>query len=113
MVVTSNLDTISKLGQMMAATDSKTAKENKLATGQKVVNDAAASLSISDHLKQKLKAEADVAAENLLSSESDVMDIARADEMIRQANSNILNQADDAVKVQSGQNAAATIELLR
>lgn len=114
MVVTNSLDTMNKLSQMMTVTDSKAMKENKLATGRKVVNDDAASLSISSQLRQKMKAEAeaDVAAENLLSSESSVMDIAKADEMIRQANTNILNQADDAVKVQSGQNAAVAIELL-
>ncbi len=33
--------------------------------------------------------------------------------MIRQANLNILNEADDAVKVQSGQTSAAVMELLK
>lgn len=114
MVVTNNYDAISKLGLMMTG-GNKVGKENKLATGQKVLSDDAASLTISDRIKNKMKTEQeaeDIAAENMRASESNVIDIAKADEMIRQANKNILDQADDAVKVQSGQSTDAVKALL-
>lgn len=66
----------------------------------------AAELSLSGYTRQ-------AAQENELSSESDILDVSKADEMIRQANLNILNQADDALKVQSGQTVAMAIELLK
>lgn len=66
----------------------------------------AAELTLSARTKQ-------IAEENALSAESAMFDVSKAEEMIRQANQNILNQADDAVKVQSGQSVAVAIELLK
>ncbi len=66
----------------------------------------AAELTLTSRIRQ-------IAEENIMSSESNFMDVTKAEEMIRQANQNILSRADDAVKVQSGQTAAATIELLK
>lgn len=66
----------------------------------------AAELTLSGYTKQ-------AALENEMSAESNVFDVSKADEMIRQANRNILNQADDALKVQSGQTIATVVELLK
>lgn len=68
--------------------------------------DKAAELTLSGKLRQ-------AAEENILSAQSDVLDVSKADEMIRQANRNILTQADDALKVQSHQSVAVAIELLK
>lgn len=68
--------------------------------------DKAAELTLSGKLRQ-------AAEENILSSQSNIFDVSKAEEMIRQANQNILTQADDALKVQSHQNVAVAIELLK
>lgn len=82
-------------------------KKNTLAQEEKAQKpEKAAELTLSAKLRQ-------VAEENILSAQSSVLDVSKAEEMIRQANQNILNQADDALKVQSGQTAAAAIELLK
>lgn len=82
--------------------------ERKEALSEQKANepDKAAELTLSGYTKQ-------AAQENGLSAESDIFDVSKADEMIRQANLNILNQADDAFKVQSGQTIAKAIELLK
>lgn len=113
MVVTNNYDAINRLGQALGFTG-RTGREDKLAVGQRVADDDAASLSISAKARQAQEKDIlAVAEENILASESSFMDIARADEMIRQANSNILYQADDAVKAQSAQDAGTVMGLLQ
>lgn len=116
MVVANNLDAINKLGQLMTSGNTSK-KENKLAVGQKkVASDDAASLTLTENLRQKMKVAQgadDIVTENILASESNYMDITKADEMIRQANSKILDQADDAMKVQADQSTISVMELLR
>lgn len=97
---------------------SQTVKEKEsISSGQKLQEaEKAAELTISEKLKQKIGEGGntkEIAEENILSAQSDVLDVIKADEMIQQANRNILNQADDAIKVQSGQTAAVAIELLK
>lgn len=97
---------------------SQTVKDKKsISSGQKLQEtEKAAELTISENLKQKIGEGGntkEIAEENILSAQSDVLDVIKADEMIQQANRNILNQADDAIKVQSGQTAAVAIELLK
>lgn len=97
----------------------QTANEKKnISSGQQLQKEqTAAELKLSSKLKQKIGEDEKiraVAEENILSAESDAWDVAKADEMIRQANKNILAHADDAIKVQSyGQTAEVAIELLK
>lgn len=97
---------------------SQTARDkNDLLSGQQLQEtQTAAELTISKKLQQKIEEKEsanDVAAENALSAQSDAWDVAKAEEMIRQANRNILNHASDAVIAQSGQTAEVAIELLK
>lgn len=103
MIVRNNLETgtAAYAKQVQPANDKKDVAPKKPQT-----QEAAAELKLSNQVKQ-------IAEENILASESDVMDVARADDMIREANKNILNQAQDAVKVQSGQSVATVMELLK
>lgn len=84
------------------------AKENRLATGQKVsgsVTDAAASLQIKSRTNE-------AALENINAASSAVEDVARAEEMIREANRRILEQSDDSVLAQANQSTDAVTKLL-
>lgn len=104
MLVRNNLETVNTAyaKQTQPANDKKDAapKQNIQESEQ------AAELTLSARVAQ-------IAEENATSAESDTIDVSRADEMIRQANQNILNQAEDAIKVQSGQSVAVAIELLK
>lgn len=82
------------------------AKKDSLQEEKSQKPQAAAELTLSGSLRQ-------IAEENILSAQSGIVDVLKADEMIQQANQSILNQADDAIKVQSGQTAAAVAELLK
>lgn len=110
MLVRNNLETgaAAYAKQTLAVNDKKDAlpKQNAQETNQAAEPSKAAELTLSNRIKQ-------IAEENIQSSESGIMDVFKAEEMIRQANQNILNQADDAVKVQSRQTAAVAIELLK
>lgn len=84
------------------------AKENKLATGQKVsgsASDAAASLQIKSRANE-------AALENINAASSAVEDVARAEEMIREANRRILEQSGDSVLAQANQSTDAVTKLL-
>ncbi len=84
------------------------AKENKLATGQKVSDsssDAAASLQIKSRMNE-------AALENINAAASAVGDVARAEEMISEANRRILEQSDDSVLAQANQSTDAVTKLL-
>lgn len=104
MLVRNNLEAVNTA----YAKQSQPVNEKKeTSQGQKAQEpEKAAELTLSSRIKQ-------IAEENILSAESDVLDVSRAEEMIRQANRNILNQADDAVKVQSGQTVEKAMELLK
>lgn len=104
MLVRNNLENVNTAyaRQTQPANDKK-----ELMSEQKTQeSEQAAELTLSGRMKQ-------IAEENAMSAESDIVDVSKADEMIRQANQNILNQADDAFKVQSGQSVAVAIELLK
>lgn len=55
----------------------------------------------------------DIINENILSASSSFMDIAKAEDMIKNANMNILNNSDDAVMSQSKQSVSMIMELLK
>lgn len=84
------------------------AKENRLATGQKVSDpssDTAASLQIKSRASE-------AALENINAASSAAGDVARAEEMIREANRRILEQSDDSVLAQANQSTDAVTKLL-
>lgn len=88
------------------------AKENQLATGQKAaeqISEDAVALSIS----AKAGGTGEAALENANAAASAVTDVFKAEEMIREANKRILEQADDAVLAQANQTAIVTTELLK
>lgn len=87
-------------------------KEEKLAVGRKLsgqANDDAVALSIT----AKPADVSEAALENANSAASAITDIAKAEEMIREANRRILDQAGDAVLAQANQTVPATSELLK
>ena len=104
MLVRNNLENVNTAyaKQTQPANDKKDALSKQKAQEP----EQAAELTLSGRVTQ-------VAEENTMSSKSDIFDVFKAEEMIRQANQNILNQAEDAVKVQSGQSVAMAIELLK
>ena len=104
MLVSNNLETgnAAYVRQMEPAASRKdSSKEQKTQETEQ-----AAELTLSSRIKQ-------IAEENVLSAGSSILDVSKAEDMIRQAHLNILNEADDAVKVQSGQTSAAVMELLK
>lgn len=86
------------------------AKENKLATGQKMSE--ASSDAVSLQIKSKASDVSDAALENINAASSAVEDVAKADEMIREANRRILQNADDSVLAQANQTTAVVSNLL-
>lgn len=86
------------------------AKENKLATGQKVSEPSSDAASL--QIKSKAGEPAEAALENINAVSSAVEDIAKAEEMIREANRRILEQSDDSVLAQANQSTAAVTKLL-
>lgn len=88
------------------------AKDGRLATGQKITdteNNDAVSLKIT--VKPGDTAEA--ALENIMAASSSITDVAKAEEMIREANRRILEQAGDSVLTQANQTVEVTSELLK
>lgn len=86
------------------------AKENRLATGQKVSgssSDTAASLQITSKVN-----DTDAALENARAAASAVADVAKAESMIREANRRILENSDDSVLAQANQSTAEVTKLL-
>lgn len=91
-----------------------TANEEKLATGKKIANQeksdaGAVALKISAHPGEPTE----IAWENILSASSAITDVSKAEEMIREANRRILEQADSSVLTQANQTVALTSELLK
>ena len=93
-----------------AKANAAAAKENKLATGKKLsgLSSDAASLQIN----AKAGDVADSALENINAASSAVGDVAKAEEMIREANRRILEQSDDSVLAQANQSTDAVSMLL-
>lgn len=88
------------------------AKDDKLTTGQKIAeqpDNSAVSLKIT----AKSGETSEIAMENFLSASSSITDVSKAEEMIREANRRILEQADDSVLSQANQTVEVTSELLK
>lgn len=86
------------------------AKENKLATGQKVSEPSSDAASL--QIKSKASETVEAALENVNAASSAVEDVAKAEEMIREANRRILEQSDDSVLAQANQSTDAVSKLL-
>lgn len=86
------------------------AKENRLATGQKMteISSDAASLQI----QAKTGDISDSVLENINAAASAAADVTKADEMIREANRRILENADDSMLAQANQTTAVVSNLL-
>ncbi len=87
-------------------------KEEKLTIGQKLAEeekDDAVALSLSS----KATDASEFALENFNSAASTITDISKAEEMIRESNRRILDQASDAVLTQANQTVPVTSELLK
>lgn len=93
-----------------AKANTAVAKENRLATGQRVteLSSDAASLQI----KSKANETAEAALENAKAAASAVADVAKAEAMIREANRRILEHSDDSVLAQANQSTDAVTKLL-
>ena len=88
------------------------AKDDKLTTGQKIKeqeNNDAVSLKIT----VKAGDTPEAALENILAASSSISDVSKAEEMIREANKRILEQAGDSVLTQANQTVEVTSELLK
>lgn len=86
------------------------AKENKLATGQKVASQSSDAASL--QIKSKVNDTAEAAIENAKAAASAVEDVARAEAVIREANRRILESSDDSVLAQANQSTEAVTKLL-
>ena len=106
MLVKNSMETAVNTAYMKQTASTVDKKENPEEKARTQEAEKAAELTLSGKLKQ-------IAEENALSAGSSIFDVSKAEDMIRQANQSILNQADDAMKVQSGQSAAVAIELLK
>lgn len=94
-----------------AKANAAAAKESKLATGKKLsaLSSDAASLQI----KAKTSDVPDAAVlENINAASSLAADVAKAEEMIREANRRILAQSDDSVLAQANQTSDSVTKLL-
>ena len=90
-----------------AKANAAASKENKLATGQKV------SESSSDAASLQIKSKtSESALENVNAASSAVGDVAKAEEMIREANRRILAKSDDSVLAQANQSTDSVSKLL-
>jgi len=85
------------------------ARENKLTTGQKVSEPSSDAASL--QIKSRTSESAEV-LENINAASSAVGDVARAEEMIREANRRILEQSGDSVLAQANQSTDAVTKLL-
>lgn len=86
------------------------AKENKLATGQKMSETSSDAVSL--QIQSKAGDVSESALENINAASSAAADVAKADEMIREANRRILENADDSVLAQANQTTAVVSNLL-
>ena len=93
-----------------AKANAAASKESRLATGKKLsaLSSDAASLQI----KSKTGEVPDAALENINAASSLAADVAKAEEMIREANRRILAQSDDSVLAQANQSSDAVTKLL-
>lgn len=88
----------------------KAAKENKLATGQKMAETSSDAASL--QIQSKASDITDAVLENINAASSAAADVTKADEMIREANRRILENADDSVLAQANQTTAVVSNLL-
>ncbi len=86
------------------------AKENKLATGQKMSETSSDAVSL--QIQSRTGDVAEAALENINAASSAAADVTKADEMIREANRRILENADDSVLAQANQTTAVVSNLL-
>lgn len=86
------------------------AKESKLATGKKVAEPSSDAVSL--QIKSKASDTTEAAYENVNAVASAAGDIAKAEEMIREANRRILEQSNDSVLAQANQSTDAVTKLL-
>lgn len=84
-------------------------KEKKLATGQKMSDNSADAVSLQIKSKGNIT---ESALENINAASSLAADVAKAEEMIREANRRILENADDSVLAQANQTTAVVTNLL-
>lgn len=88
---------------------SETLKENKQS---EINDDSTVEVSISAQQKGILSdEELQCAIENVLASQSSIIDVTQAAEMIAQANKNILEHADEAILAQANQTKPMVSEL--
>lgn len=88
------------------------AKDDKLTTGQKI-SEQPDNSAVSLKITAKSGEASEIAMENILSASSSITDVSKAEEMIREANRRILEQADDSVLSQANQTVEVTSELLK
>lgn len=93
-----------------AKANASAAKENKLATGQKVAEQSSDAASL--QIKSRVSDTAEAALENAKAAASAVADVAKAEAMIREANRRILEHSDDSVLAQANQSTDAVTKLL-
>ncbi len=84
-------------------------KEDKLATGQKMTEQPAEAASLELTARGTVT---EATLENMNAAASLAADVARADEMIWEANRRILEGADDSVLAQANQQTAVVSKLL-
>lgn len=102
---------IRKTNEANEAYAAKTAaKESRLATGKKMT--AASSDAVSLQIQSKATDITDSVLENINAASSAAADVTKADEMIREANRRILENADDSVLAQANQTTAVVSNLL-
>ena len=94
-----------------AKANAAASKESRLATGKKLsaLSSDAASLQI----KSKTGEVPDAALENINAASSLAADVAKAEEMIREANRRILAQSDDSVLAQANDLPQQVLQLLQ
>lgn len=111
MDIKSHVNVESKVTNELYATKQR-AKDDRLVTGQKLTeqeNNDAVSLQITSKSGETSEA----ALENILSASSSITDVAKADDMIREANRRILEQADASVLAQANQTLEVASDLLK
>ena len=115
MLVTNHMEVSKKPGQNYTAALSREesgAKVQEQTTAQAA--DKEIKVEISDANSRSIvlsDVELQSALENVLASQSNVLDVEQADDMIRAANRKILENADDAVLAQANQTTQMVAEL--
>lgn len=108
-----NNTTISSSAAKELYTVKTAAKEEKIVTGKKLAPDNEKNDAVALKVTLQSGEPSEIAWENILSASSNITDVSKAEEMVREANKRILASADDAVLAQAGQTAEVTAELLR